>query len=108
MFHDLRRTAVTNALLAGIAEVNIMEMCGWRTNARLKRYALALDNRAQDSGRKLEAFMDAQQPKMRAIGQDAVNEFFACTSKRHTFSSTLGKKAVSEAEIGTAETECRK
>jgi integrase len=62
LFHDLRRTAATNALMAGVPEVNIMEMCGWKNVAMLRRYAQGLVNRAQDTARKMEAFMEQQRP----------------------------------------------
>jgi integrase len=67
LFHDLRRTAATNALLAGISQVDIMEMCGWRTVTMLKRYAQGLETRAQDTGRKMEAFLDRQAEKIPSI-----------------------------------------
>lgn len=67
LFHDLRRTAATNALMAGVPEVNIMEMCGWKNVAMLRRYAQGLDKRAQDTGRKMEAFMEAQRVPLERV-----------------------------------------
>jgi integrase len=65
LFHDLRRTAATNALLAGVPDLDIREMCGWKTLTMLRRYAQGLEKRAQETGRKMEAFMDRSQEKDR-------------------------------------------
>jgi len=41
--HDLRRTAARNLRRAGLAESDIMELCGWETRAMFKRYAIKDD-----------------------------------------------------------------
>jgi len=38
-----------------------MEMYGWRSLTMLRRYAQGLDKRAQDTGRRMEAFMERNQ-----------------------------------------------
>jgi integrase len=64
-FHDLRRTAATNALLAGVSETDILAMCGWKTTAMLRRYAQGMDTRAKATGDKMAAFMDAQRVEVK-------------------------------------------
>jgi integrase len=58
-FHDLRRTAATNALLAGVNESDILAMCGWQSSAMLRRYAQGMDSRAIRTGARMEEFLSA-------------------------------------------------
>ena len=45
LIHDLRRTAARDYRRAGLAESDIMELCGWETREMFRRYAIK-DERA--------------------------------------------------------------
>lgn len=57
--HDFRRTAARNMRRAGLAESDIMELCGWETREMFKRYAI-----------KDEAALGAAVKKYAAAAQD--------------------------------------
>lgn len=40
LVHDLRRTAARDMRRAGLAESDIMELCGWETREMFKRYCI--------------------------------------------------------------------
>ena len=43
LIHDLRRTCARDMRRTGLAESDIMELCGWETRAMFKRYAIKDD-----------------------------------------------------------------
>jgi integrase len=38
--HDFRRTAARNLIRAGVPQHVVMQLCGWRTDAMFRRYAI--------------------------------------------------------------------
>lgn len=48
LVHDLRRTAARTLIRAGVAQHVVMQLCGWKTDAMFRRYAIV-------DGRDLEA-----------------------------------------------------
>jgi integrase len=38
--HDFRRTAAHNLIRAGVAQHVVMQLCGWKTDAMFRRYAI--------------------------------------------------------------------
>lgn len=38
--HDFRRTAARNLIRAGVAQHVVMQLCGWKTDAMFRRYAI--------------------------------------------------------------------
>lgn len=56
LFHDLRRTAVTNMIDAGFSEKEAMEISGHKTDKTFRRYHIIRRARIQTLGRKMEDF----------------------------------------------------
>jgi integrase len=40
MPHDFRRTAARNLIRAGVPQHVVMQLCGWKTDAMFRRYAI--------------------------------------------------------------------
>ena len=38
--HDFRRTAARNLIRAGVPQHVVMQLCGWKTDAMFRRYAI--------------------------------------------------------------------
>ena len=73
LFHDLRRTAARNLLLAGEAEGIIVRIGGWRTSSVCMRYAIVVQSDIKDAMSSLEAkaaVMPVAEPEVN--GKDAV------------------------------------
>ena len=73
LFHDLRRVACTNMVDAGISIPDAMAISGHKTDSVFRRYVIANQKRLQESGAKLEAFMDSgsrsgKEPNVVAVG----------------------------------------
>jgi integrase len=51
--HDFRRTAARNLIRAGVAEHIVMKLCGWKTDAMFRRYAIVDECDLRDAVSKL-------------------------------------------------------
>jgi integrase len=61
LFHDLRRTAVTNMIEAGLSEKEAMEISGHRTRAVFDRYHIVSERRMAQNAEKLEQHLKAKE-----------------------------------------------
>jgi integrase len=73
LFHDLRRTALTNMIEAGLSEKEPMEISGHRTRAAFDRYHIVSDRRMKQNAEKLGEHLKAKEnPSNESItGQDS-------------------------------------
>jgi integrase len=51
--HDFRRTAARNLIRAGVAQHIVMQLCGWKTDAMFRRYAIVDERDLRDAVAKL-------------------------------------------------------
>jgi integrase len=63
-FHDLRRTALTNMVRAGIAEKQAMEISGHLTRKTFERYHIVSETTLHEVGDRMEAFLSEQMAKV--------------------------------------------
>ena len=61
LFHDLRRTALTNMIEAGLSEKEAMEISGHRTRAVFDRYYIVSDRRMKQNAKKLGEHLKAKE-----------------------------------------------
>jgi integrase len=61
LFHDLRRTALTNMIEAGLSEKEAMEISGHRTRAVFDRYHIVSERRLRELANKLETHVKAKE-----------------------------------------------
>lgn len=61
LFHDLRRTAVSNMIEAGLSEKEAMEISGHRTRSVFDRYHIVSERRLKEMAGKLEIHLKAKE-----------------------------------------------
>src|SRR5262249_43830295 len=61
LFHDLRRTALTNMIEAGLSEKEAMEISGHRTRAVFDRYHIVSERRLKEMAGKLEVHLKGKE-----------------------------------------------
>jgi integrase len=47
--HDFRRSAACNLIRAGVAQHVVMQLCGWKTDAMFRRYAIVDERDLRDA-----------------------------------------------------------
>jgi hypothetical protein len=61
LFHDLRRTALSNMIHAGLSEKEAMEISGHKTRAVFDRYHMVSARKMRQNAEKLEAHLKAKE-----------------------------------------------
>lgn len=69
IFHDLRRTALTNMIEAGLSEKEAMEISGHKTRYVFDRYHIVSERRMKQLSGKLEVHLEGK--KLESLGIDA-------------------------------------
>ncbi|MCL6505765.1 MAG: site-specific integrase [Bryobacteraceae bacterium] len=73
-FHDLRRTALTNMVRAGIREKQAMEISGHLTRRTFERYHIVGEHDLREAAAKLETFLGEQEAKTERCEEKAKSE----------------------------------
>lgn len=66
LFHDLRRSAARNMRRAGIPEIEVMKMAGWKTRTMFDRYQIVDPKDVQQAGRRMEKWVSEQKEAKRS------------------------------------------
>jgi integrase len=74
IFHDLRRTALTNMIEAGLSEKEAMEISGHKTRAVFDRYHIVSERRMKQLAEKLETHIETK--KLELLGNDTDKDKF--------------------------------
>jgi integrase len=64
LFHDLRRTALTNMIEAGLSEKEAMEISGHRTRSVFDRYHIVSEKRLKEMAGKLDVHLKAKEKEL--------------------------------------------
>jgi integrase len=64
--HDVRRTAARNLIRAGVPQHVVMKLCGWKTDAMFRRYAIVDERDLRDAVALLARGTTGAQPGHRA------------------------------------------
>jgi len=75
LFHDLRRTALTNMIEAGLSEKEAMEISGHKTRPVFDRYHIVSERRMRQNAEKLGAHLKAKDAAVQnAVVQNTVQD----------------------------------
>jgi integrase len=72
LFHDLRRTALTNMIEAGFCEKEAMKISGHKTKYVFDSYHIVSDRRLREMASKLDTFLKAK--NMAAAADEAASK----------------------------------
>ncbi|MCU1336357.1 MAG: phage integrase protein breaking and rejoining enzyme [Bryobacterales bacterium] len=73
LFHDLRRTALTHMIEAGLSEKEAMEISGHRTRSVFDRYHIVSERRLREMAEKLEVHLKTKEKPLRRIDPTMVH-----------------------------------
>jgi integrase len=65
--HDFRRTAARNLIRASVPQHVVMKLCGWKTDAMFRRYAIVDERDLRDAVEMLARGTTGAQPKRKAL-----------------------------------------
>ncbi len=74
-FHDLRRSAARNWKRAGISDLVIMKIMGWKTRAIFDRYNITDDADLEEARDRMDAFHVRKGPRESAVNREKRSQF---------------------------------